>query len=114
LQTALRITFHGLSPSAAIEDSIRGHVAKLERFFDRIVGCHVTIEVPNHRHKSGRRYRVLVDVRVPRAELVAGRPPDESSSSEDVFVAIDRAFDEAVRVLQEHARMLREVPHRQP
>jgi ribosomal subunit interface protein len=108
VQTPIQITFRGLGPSTAIEDYVRRRAAKLETFFRRITGCHVTVEAPNHlHHKQGRQYRVLVDMVVPKAELVVGRTPDAGSSHEDVYAAIDDAFDDAGRVLQEYVRKQR-------
>jgi cold shock CspA family protein len=44
---------------------------------------------------------------VPKAELVVGRTPDEGSTHEDVYAAIDDAFDDAGRVLQDHIQKQR-------
>jgi ribosomal subunit interface protein len=102
VQTPIQITFRGLGPSSAIEDYVRRRASKLETFHHRITGCKVTVEAPNLHHKQGRQYRVRIDLVVPKAELVVGRTPDEGSSHEDVYAAIDDAFDDAGRVLQDH------------
>jgi ribosomal subunit interface protein len=102
VQTPIQITFRGLGPSSAVEDYVRRRASKLETFHHRITGCKVTVEAPNLHHKQGRQYRVRIDLVVPKAELVVGRTPDEGSSHEDVYAAIDDAFDDAGRVLQDH------------
>jgi ribosomal subunit interface protein len=107
VQTPIQITFRGIEPSLAIEDYVRRRAMKLETFYHRITGCHVTVEAPNLHHKQGRQYRIGIDLVVPRAELVVGRAPDEGSSHEDVYAAIDDAFDDAGRVLQDHVRKQR-------
>jgi cold shock CspA family protein len=90
-----------MSPSAAVEDYVRRRATKLETFHHRITGCHVAVEAPQRHHKQGQQYRVLVDLVVPGAELVAGRAADQGSSHLDVYAAIDDAFDDAGRLLQD-------------
>ena len=71
---------------------------------DRLVACHVAIESP-HRHKQhGRHYRVRVDLTLPGTALVVDRCPDEGHANEDVYAAIDQAFDHAVRRVREAKR----------
>ncbi len=103
----IRISFHGIDRSPAIEDYVRQRASKLETFFDRIVGCHVTLEAPHQHHRHGRQYRVLIDLAVPGAELVVGRTPGRDRTREDAYAAIDDAFDDAGRVLQDYVRKLR-------
>jgi ribosomal subunit interface protein len=107
MEIPVQITFRGIDRSPAIEEYVHQRATKLETFFERIVGCHVTLEAPHQHHQHGRHYRVLVDLTVPGAELVVGRTPDEGSLHEDVYAAIDDAFDDAGRVLQDHVRRQR-------
>jgi ribosomal subunit interface protein len=107
MQIPIQVTFHGIERSPAIEDYVRQRAAKLETFFDRIVGCHVTLELPHQHHVHGGHYRVLIDLTVPGAELVVGRSPAKGRTYEDAYAAIDDAFDDAGRVLQDHVRRLR-------
>jgi ribosomal subunit interface protein len=98
----LRITFRDVERSDAIDASVRKHAEKLLTFDARIVTCDVAIEAP-HRHKlHGRHYRVRIDLAVPGAELVADRTPDAARAHEDVYAAIDDAFDHAARLLRDH------------
>jgi ribosomal subunit interface protein len=96
------ITFRDLERSDAIEASVRKHAEKLLTFDERIVSCDVAIEAP-HRHKHhGRHYRVRVTVTVPGATLVADRNPDAGQAHEDVYAAVDDAFDRATRELRDY------------
>ena len=104
---SVQITFRGVERSPAIEAYVRQHATKLDTFFGRIVGCHVTLEAPHQHQQHGRQFRFLIDLTVPGAELVVGRTPDEGSRHEDVYAAIDDAFDDAGRVLQDHVRRQR-------
>jgi ribosomal subunit interface protein len=104
MEIPIQITFHGIGQSSAISDYVRQRAAKLGTFFDRIIGCHVTLEVPHRHHRHGAQYRVRIDVTVPGAKLVVGRTPDEDSAHRDIYAAIDDAFDGLGRVLQDYVR----------
>ena len=107
MQTQLQITFRGIPASEPIENYVRVRAGKLERFSDRITGCHVLIESP-HRHKRhGRHHRVRIDLVVPGDELVITRDPPEHKEQEDLYASIDGAFDDAQRVLEDHIRTQR-------
>ena len=104
MELPLQITFRDLDHSDDIESYVRTRAEKLETVGSRIVKCHVNIEPP-HRHKQhGRHYRVRLDLAIPGRELVIDRCPDESRDTEDVYAAIDHAFDHAVRRLREGAK----------
>jgi len=107
MEIPVQITFRSIEHSPAIQDYVRERATKLGTFSKGIIGCHVTLEAL-HRHKQhGRYYRVLIDLKVSGAELVIGRTPDEGSLHEDMYAAIDDAFDDAGRVLQDHVRRRR-------
>lgn len=107
MQTPLQITYRDVAPSDAIESYVRTRAEKLQRFSDRITGCHVTLETP-HRHKRhGHHHRVRVEIVVPGADLVVTRDPAPSKDKEDLYASIDAAFDDAQRRLEDHARTQR-------
>ena len=105
-----QITFHGVDRSAAIEDAIIKRIQRLEKFYDRIMGCRVAVEAPHRHQRSGKHYRVRIDLTVPGGEIVVGREPDETAAHADVYVAIRDAFNALGRRLQDHARLTRGVP----
>ena len=104
METPLQVTFRNISPSEAIEAKIRQRADKLERHFDRIVGCRVVVEELHHHHRKGNHFQVRVEVTVPGAEMVANREPNAHHSYTDIHVAIRDAFDSIDRQLIEHAR----------
>ena len=108
MQLPLQITFRYMEPSAAIEARIRERVAKLDRFYDRIMSCRVIVEAPHRHHHQGKLYHVRVDLTVPGGELVVSREPAEHHAHEDVYVAIRDAFDAAQRRLADYARRQRQ------
>jgi ribosomal subunit interface protein len=103
----LQISFRDVPPSEAIEAKVRERVAKLERYYDRIMGCRVVIEAPHRRHHQGKLYHVRVDLTVPGGELIVRRDRGEHHAHEDVYVAIRDAFDAARRCLEDYARRQR-------
>ena len=79
---------------------------KLERFYDRIMGCHVVLEAPHQHHRKGQIYSVTVDLKVPGGELVA-ESGGVDHAHEDLRVAIRDAFDALARRLEDYARRQR-------
>ncbi|MHB8874339.1 MAG: cold shock domain-containing protein [Myxococcaceae bacterium] len=112
MQTPLRVTYRGLKPSPALDAVIRQGADKLEEFFDRIISCRVAVEQPHRHHHLGRHYRVRIIISVPNEEIVVGRDPSEHAVHEDPLLAVDEAFREAGRRLQDYVRRVRlEVKH---
>lgn len=115
MQSPVQVTFRDISPSSAISEHVERRAAKLDTFFDRITKCHVVVEAPNHSHKSGPRYHVRIDLHVPNKELVVSRNPEDRK--EEIHAAIDDAFGDAERQLEEYAQHLRHdrrVTHAKP
>ena len=107
MELPVQISFRGVPSSDAIEANVRARVARLERYYDRIMGCRVIIEAPHRRHHQGKLYHVRIDLTVPGEELVVSREPTEHHAHEDVYVAIRDAFEAAQRRLEDHARRQR-------
>lgn len=104
MKTPVQITFRGIEASTAIDDYIRRRAAKLETFSNRMTRCHMTLEAPHHRQKHGATYRVRIEMSVPGADLVVGDRSRADSLHQDLYAAIDDAFDDAGRVLQGHVQ----------
>jgi ribosomal subunit interface protein len=103
MEKPLQITIHGMEHSAALDAHIREKAAKLEEFYPRMIGCHVTVEQPHHHHHQGDQFKVRIDVHLPgRGEVVVNR-----QHAEDIYVALRDAFDSAKRQLEEHIRLQR-------
>ena len=105
MQSPVQVTFRDISPSPALSAHVEKRAAKLDTFFDRIVKCHVVVEIPHRHSKHGKKFHVRIDLHVPGKELVVSKNPDEAM--EDIHAAIDDAFADAERVLEEHARLLK-------
>jgi ribosomal subunit interface protein len=103
----LQVTFHGIPSSDAIEAHVRKSTERLSTFAGRITGCHVAVEAPHRHQQHGRHFRVRIDLTVPGGEIVVGRAPDEDVTNEDVYAAVDQAFDRMQRRLEDHVRRQR-------
>jgi ribosomal subunit interface protein len=100
----VRISFHGVEHSDAIENRIREKIAKLEQFSDQISRCHVVVETPHKHMHKGKHYSIKIDLTVPGHEIVVNRDSSLDQSHEDIYVAIRDSFDEVKRRLQDHMR----------
>jgi ribosomal subunit interface protein len=99
-----------MEPSEAVEARIREKVVMLEKFYDRLVGCHVVVEAPHQHSRKGNLFHVTVEVSVPGSQpIVAGHVQHDNHAHEDVYVAMRDVFDAAKRQLQEHAAKQRDV-----
>jgi len=107
MQLPLQVTFRDMEPSAAVEAKIRDRADKLDRYYDRIMGCRVVVEAPHRRHHQGKLYHVRIDLTVPGGEVAVTREAAENHAHEDVYVAIRDAFDAAQRRLEDYARRQR-------
>jgi cold shock CspA family protein/ribosome-associated translation inhibitor RaiA len=125
MQSAPQITFRNLEPSAGIEEWIRTEADKLDGFYNRVMGCRVTIEMPHRHRNKGSSYRVRIDLNVPGEKIIVRREPslrqraqllgeidnkkhlETKTSHQDLQVAIRDAFKAAGRRLQDYARRQR-------
>jgi cold shock CspA family protein len=121
---APQITFRNMEPTPELEAAARKEVSGLDRFFSRIVSCHVVIEGPR-RQEYGGLYNVRIKLDVPGEELFVEHNPTlhaglqenqamrKTKKSEpdrerrDAGRAIHEAFHEMRRQLQEYARRIR-------
>jgi cold shock CspA family protein/ribosome-associated translation inhibitor RaiA len=106
MQSPLKIAYHGISPSGPVSERIRAKAARLERYFRPIIGGKVTLEGPGRHHRLGKHYHVRIELTVPGEVLVVGRDPAKTLSHQDLSAAVNSAFSEARRQLEDHARRL--------
>ncbi len=107
MQKPVQLTWHHVHPSEEVAERVRLKAAQLERFHPRITGCAVALEAPGHHHRSaGPQYRVRIELSVPGARIVVGRDPTETRAHADLVAAVNAAFREARRRLQDHARIV--------
>lgn len=108
MQVPLELAFHELEPSEFVETHIRDRVESLERFHNKITSCRVTVEAPHRNEQRVTQFRVRVVTRVPGSDLVAeSKPTEDTEPRQDVYYAIDEAFDAAEKQLRRLSEKLR-------
>ncbi len=98
----LQITAKDVSLTEPEERAIRDAAAHLETFWDRIVSCRVTVEMPRRRGRTGRLYNVRIELGLPREDVVIRRQPRP-----ELLTAVQEAFKAAERRVQDAARRAR-------
>jgi ribosome-associated translation inhibitor RaiA len=121
----VQLTFRHVQPSPAVAARVRAYARRLEKFYDRMTGCHVVITAVQRHQKRANPYQVRIELLVPGTRLVIDRraahraitgdvltshKAEESRPAlrhQDLYVAIHDAFDVARRQLEDFARKLR-------
>ena len=111
MQTPLQLTFRGLAHSDALATHLQQRAEKLEQFFDRMISCHVVVELAGHHQCHGNRYHLSINVGLPGHDLLVGRRAQEDRAPEGPFESADRAFDEAERQLESWVTRQRDRRH---
>ncbi|MGM0453087.1 MAG: HPF/RaiA family ribosome-associated protein [Thermodesulfobacteriota bacterium] len=89
----LEITYRNVAKNDATETLIREKAAKLDQLHDSIISCRVSIEQPQEKQRSGNRFRVRIDLRVPPGkELVTRRESGQGEMHEGLRKVITDAF----------------------
>jgi ribosomal subunit interface protein len=104
MRVPLQVTFRHTDRSDAVEQRIRERAEKLDRIYDQIMTGRVVIDLPAQRHRKGKVFLVRIDLTVPGKELVVNRDPLLNHAHEDVYVAVEDAFDAMERKLKEYSR----------
>ncbi len=103
----IEILFRNMTHSDFIWNDVWDHTEKLQRFFDRIMSCRVTISAPHHHRRNGNVYVVQIDLRLPGEDLNITNEHKYNPAHKDVYVAIRDAFEAAKRKLEDLTRKKR-------
>jgi ribosome-associated translation inhibitor RaiA len=115
MQTPVQVAFRDVPSSAALESAIRDEAAALERYFDRITSCHVTVSEPHRHQHTNRLYSVHIRLLVPGEELMIAHEHRLHPGHADPYLAAREAFHAARRSLEDYVRRMRgEVKHHKP
>jgi cold shock CspA family protein/ribosome-associated translation inhibitor RaiA len=104
MQVEPQVSYRHTETSDPLNTLILNKTRDLERFCERITGCHVFVDRESHHHRkgAGAHFRVRVELTVPGEVLVVGRDPKLRVSHEDAFVAVNEAFHTMRRQLQSY------------
>ncbi|MBI1732308.1 MAG: ribosome-associated translation inhibitor RaiA [Gammaproteobacteria bacterium] len=103
----INVTFRGFPHSQSLEDCIREHAGRLNRFSRDVIGIQVLVEASCQHQDGGRIYHARLRFTVPDGEFTISREPGEHRSHEDVYLAIRGVFDAAQRRLKTYVRRRR-------
>jgi ribosome-associated translation inhibitor RaiA len=92
----IQIKFLNMRRLASLEREIAGRVEELQSLHGRLVGCHVSVEVPHRHHQSGNSVEVRIALALP-GELVVTR---KTSSEAAPATAVHQAFDALKRQMR--------------
>ena len=105
MQVPMEIAFHNVDKSDWAEDAIRGHVARLEEIYDRLITCRVRVDQRADNANHTIPPVVHIEMSVPgHKDLVVAHEPDHLQrkfQSPDLHNAINEAFRIAERQLSE-------------
>ena len=109
MDTPLEIVFHNMPSSPTLEGDIRKRVGKLDRLYEHLIGCRVSVEQLHRRHQTGNLYDVHIDMRVPGNEIAVSHEPHhaEKFTDPDAGIALRNAFKAAERRLLDFKRKQR-------
>ena len=103
----LQISYRDVTQSDALDELITQEVAKLERYFARIVNCRVLVE--RRVHRSGAPFHARIDLSLPGHDIFINQAGSEradvDSAYRDPVLAVRHAFKKAKRQLHDYARL---------
>lgn len=96
-----QVVLKHVGPDGTLERDVLDRIARLERFYERIVSCRVSVEGPGPHHRQGA-HRVRIELRVPGSRLTITRRSGERAEH-----ALRAAFDAATRRIGDYVRRVR-------
>jgi cold shock CspA family protein len=106
MQTPPTISYVGFDPEPDLRALVERHLRDLERYHPRITTGRVSVEAPHHRHQTGTKWHVHIEIRVPGDDLVVDHEREIEKRHEDPAAAVRDAFKAIRRKLQDHARRM--------
>jgi|BarGraIncu00222A_1022003.scaffolds.fasta_scaffold37439_2 cold shock CspA family protein len=108
MQVPVEIAFQNSEPSETIRSEIERQAKRLERFSDRITSCHVTVVVPQTRHRHGDLFKIDIRIAMPEhKDVIVTKTHADAPEHEHLMVAIKDAFSAAQRQIEDAVREMR-------
>lgn len=117
MQVPLEIAFRDSEPSEKIRSEIEREAKRLEKFYDRITSCHVTVIAPHTRHRHGDLFTIDIRVAMPQhRDILVNKTHGDVPEHEYAKIAIRDAFAAAQRQIEDAVREMRGQvkPHKTP
>lgn len=100
MQAPLRLTFRHVEFSPALAARVSELAKQLDRLYGRIIRCEVLMVAPAENCNS-EAFGVSVEITIPGGVINARSPQSAQPPHADAFVALDLAFDNVARQLQD-------------
>lgn len=108
MQIPAEIVYKHCEPTDELQAAVSKQIERLERFSKRITSCRVVVSAPAARHRQGGHYEVDIRIALPgRKDVIVAERHGDAPELEHPQVAIKRAFDVAVREIEDAMRDLR-------
>jgi cold shock CspA family protein/ribosome-associated translation inhibitor RaiA len=108
MNVPIQIVFRNMDRSDHIESLILEKAGKLDKIFDRITSCRITVEIPHKSHSKGNEHEVTIDIAVPEKKIVVNRTASGPDKSSDLaMTAFNETLEAAKRQLEDYARKRR-------
>jgi cold shock CspA family protein/ribosome-associated translation inhibitor RaiA len=103
MQIPLEIRYHQVDGSDALDSEIRRHADRLDKLYDRLIACRVSVEAPHRQHRTGNVLSIHIELSVPGSSLVVSHEPhkaQERQAHPNIHTALRVAFKAAERQLK--------------
>jgi cold shock CspA family protein/ribosome-associated translation inhibitor RaiA len=108
MKVPIQVVFRNMERSDFIEAQILEKAGKLDRIYDRIISCRITVEIPHKSHNKGNEHEVTIDIAVPEKKIVIARTASGTERSTDLaLAAFKESLEAAKRQLEDYARKRR-------
>ena len=108
MQIAPEVIFKDIERTPWVEELIAGRCAHLEKFSQEITRCHVTLTREVASHRTGNRYSVMVEVRMPKHhDLAVKKQKDVVDMQTQLPAVINQAFSAIERQLKKTVALRR-------
>jgi len=106
MQKPLQISFRNMDSSPHLEGVIRERVSRLERFFPRLIGCRVVIEMPSKSTNAKSPLAISIELDMPgRPTAIVKKSDDRRDAKGDSLAFITNAFEIAERQLGDSSQV---------
>ncbi len=108
METPVRISFQGSTPSEALSNLISEHLETLERLHGRLTSCQVVVQVPDRHHRTSNLYSINIHLVLPgNIDINVDHTPQDDARFSDPVFAVNDAFRRAKRLIKEKSRKQR-------
>jgi len=93
MHTPLEIVFNGMGRSEFVEQSVRKHLAHIEKHYNQLTSCYVSISAPHKGHRHGNQFEIHIKAHVPGTDVAVSHNPGKDNTHDDMQVLIRDTFN---------------------